>query len=822
MRTLRFKELVVLAAVVLAMVVVASTGQAQAPAPTRPFTVLAQEWDRLLTATSQVLDQPGLQEPEKEQQRKRLTDVLAAAQQARGDAQGELDTAQKLLTALGPAPAEKEPPEAPAVIAQRDRYAEDVVTFKGRIAQADLVIARVKALRKKLDELGRNQFFSRILEKYPSFWSRAALGDLGAEGLAVAAEVGRAPTEWLNHIRDKGLQDFFLNDLLKVFLPVLIGGVFLRRWLLQKFGRDPAIETPPYPRMILAAIAEGSARGLIPVLFILVFLSRSWIDESGDNGLFIISVICQSLMLFVAVSALSKALLAPADQAWRVITIPSRKAIRLNRRIRFLVGVIAFDLAARQILAGAEASRLLLGAYELPSTLLMAAAILTFLRLSLWLPPSGDAPIVEPPSGESAPAARTVAEPDAGEPRDAPAQPSFRKVWAVLRPGVTCLALVAVAAAALGYANLAQYIVSNIVITALFAALAMLVRRTSREAGIPRRLAGAIARSLNLDPGHAATGEFWLRLVFDGFWLSAAILVVLPFWGVAPSQILHALDQVASGFQIGNVTISLAQIAIAFGIFVAVVVATRIIQNTLRVTLLPRTGIDPGIQNSVAAGVGYVGFILAFMFGISAIGLDLSQIALVAGALSVGIGFGLQNIVNNFVSGVILLLERPVKVGDWVVIGQYQGFIKHIKVRSTEIETFERASVIIPNADLLSNPVLNWTLRNRQGRIEIRVGVEYGSDPDLVETLLLRTAREHPKVMRFPAMFVLLDDFGASSLDFELRCFTNDVLSRLTIASDLRKRIIKEFAANGIQFAYPHTVVHVDRKQKQDQGGPLL
>ena len=216
-----------------------------------------------------------------------------------------------------------------------------------------------------------------------------------------------------------------------------------------------------------------------------------------------------------------------------------------------------------------------------------------------------------------------------------------------------------------------------------------------------------------------------------------------------------------------------------------------------------------GVRNSLSMALGYVGFAIAVLIGINALGLDLSNLAIIAGALSVGIGFGLQAIVNNFVSGLILLVERPVKVGDWVIIGSYEGYVKRISVRATEIQTFDRQSVIIPNSELISSAVGNWTHKDRLCRVIINIGVAYGSDTGKVREVLLRCADENPRVLNQPQPSVMFRNFGDSSLDFQLRCFLSDVDYFLQVPSDLRFAIDEAFREEGIEIPFPQRDLHV-------------
>ena len=183
---------------------------------------------------------------------------------------------------------------------------------------------------------------------------------------------------------------------------------------------------------------------------------------------------------------------------------------------------------------------------------------------------------------------------------------------------------------------------------------------------------------------------------------------------------------------------------------------------------MARGRVDTGVRNSIRTVVGYAGLALAGLIAISSAGIDLSSFALVAGGLSLGIGFGLQNVVSNFVSGLILLAERPFKAGDWIVAGDVSGTVKKISVRATEIETFQRQSVILPNSQLINSAVGNWTHRNKLGRVDIKVGVAYGMDVKRAHAVLLEIAKSHPLVLKNPEPFVLFSNFGPAALEFEI------------------------------------------------------
>ena len=225
--------------------------------------------------------------------------------------------------------------------------------------------------------------------------------------------------------------------------------------------------------------------------------------------------------------------------------------------------------------------------------------------------------------------------------------------------------------------------------------------------------------------------------------------------------------------------------------------------------LLARLPLDTGVKHTVITLVNYGLWIFISLMTLSILGIQLKNLAILFGALSVGIGFGLQNIVNNFVSGIIILFERPIKEGDWVVINDQEGIVRHIRIRATELETFDNASILIPNADILSGKVINWTHANLKGRIDVAVSVSYDTDLEQAKNILLNIAAEDDRILSNPAPYVWVTCFNDSGIDMELRAVTNNVMSKGFIRSDLMFRVKKAFDEAHIEIPFPQRVVHL-------------
>lgn len=304
----------------------------------------------------------------------------------------------------------------------------------------------------------------------------------------------------------------------------------------------------------------------------------------------------------------------------------------------------------------------------------------------------------------------------------------------------------------------------------------------------------------------AAAIAVGLGLLFVIAWRSG-----LSEWGPL-FPVRREIDRVfnLSYFEIGKLQVTPFFLLKAVAFLVVLGVAAHLSRKIMHERVLSRTSIDPGLQYALSVGSGYLIFFVGLTIGLQSLGLDLTSVAFLGGAIGIGIGVGLQPIVNNFVSGLILLIERPIKVGDRVEIEKLAGDVVKIAARSTWVRTNDNVVIIVPNSEFTSQRVTNWTANDRRVRISLPVGTSYSSDPQQVKQLLLKAAGAHRDVLAEPAADVIFTAFGDSSLDFELRVWTmTQVRTPQILISDLYFAIFDLFKQEGVEIPFPQRDLHL-------------
>jgi len=681
----------------------------------------------------------------------------------------------------------------------RATLSEQIAAFESRRLQVESLSKRADSLVSILLERQRASLWDQLTAVGPMPWLPSTIVQSWNELVPIVDVLLGSPQEWwYSLLPEQRDNESRRNQFFSVMAFVVLVAMILPRWLASRLGRDPRITKPGYARRLIAAIIEAGRRGVFPAFALLGLAMWSGREGTLLSGVFadvVIGVMAGSA-LYLAARSLLDALLAPQAPAWAIMTIETGRVSTFVARARFLSMVLAFDigisLATQSVLISVEA----LAVFAILMTTAEAIGIWLVTDPRIWFVPLAP----EERDDDHISSEKIVT--------DGKVEHGLEyRIWMVVRRIVMLTALVSVAAGVIGYATFSRFVIENTLITA------GLIGGLTLGRGVLREVIGIIVRSriarrrLGMSARFARRTKFWIRAALDPIVLIFSIYLILPLWGL-PRDTLHAMAGKLTGeMEIGSVLISPVAIITAVIAFFLVMAATKILRGRFLTPVLAETRLDPGVRAAFSSGVGYIGALIALLVSVTVAGFDLTNLAIVAGALSVGIGFGLQGIVNNFLSGLILLIERPIKVGDWVVIGEVEGFVKDINFRATEIETWQRASVMVPNGDVISSSVTNWTHRNSLARIEVRIGVSFDADFDQVRDIMLACGKDHPKVLRSPEPVVLFMTHGEDRAQFELRVFTGEALWMLFIASDIRFAISKALKEAGIDMPLPQRII---------------
>ncbi len=761
-------------ACLLLLVVGASPAWAQAvPPPQRPFSQLVDVWTRQLDRIGQRTDQPDILATEIDGLREQAGDVRTAAAAAAALARSDLADTNKLLAPLQVKPGPDQPPETDAVKAERERLTEQASISESRVKQCEVIIARADQLLERMTKLRGEVVLKTLLHRDASPLSLAIWRNLWPETSAALHTVGQAFAAWSH----TGLRALRSGD--QDFTPLIgwaVLTVFLRWGVImlgRRYGRGDKVDPGQRDRTIAAAI-DGLSLVLVPVLALWLIgklLLASQPPQLIDELLIEFRNRLVTVLLVVGLTATA---LAPNRPQWRILPFTDASAQHLSTALRRLVGIgVLVDFIYEMLTqagatqaAGAQAVSSV-GALVLETTIALLA--LPALSNKAW-------EAVRP------------------EGSDLPAMVGGTW-WSVGRLLLSAAVLSSIVFALLGYVALASHIHSALAGTCLAVALVLLAHRFADDlleaVAAPDTPTGAWVRErFSLAPEAPLRGQHIVLLLFDIVLVLFLAVAIPASWNVDTDAILRGFGQLLHGVQIGGVTISLGNVGMALVAFIVCMFLARLVRTVVRDRVMPTVEAPMPLRQSIDAGLNYAGVIIAILVGVGSLGIDFTNLAIVLGALSVGIGLGLQNIANNVISGVILLVERPIKSGDWVSVGGFEGFVRRINIRATEIETFERTHVIVPNSLFLQNPVINRTYADTSSRIEIALTVGFATDVAKMESILREAALGHPRVLRVPAPIVRFVKVGTAGLDFGLFVFVANLADRLVVTNDLNRTIL--------------------------------
>ncbi len=742
-------------------------------------------WSRILDTAEQALSREGLTDQDLDELAQDVSRIEREAELEADRLRANRSLLRQRIESLGAPPADGELSESEEAQAQRADLNEQFGAADASVKLAAETAVRARQIRDQIGERRHDRFFRSISARTtglatPAFWGEFINGFGGFSRSFYLLMSDSASVFWrevTEHVFKAAAFSFLL------LLSVLL--LFRARTLLQTVQQY-------VPEHSQNAAVSGFVfyvkNGLVPAAFVFAIY---WIPYSLGlltnrlNSFFLGLTIAVSI--FLAITSLIRVVFAPHEPARRLIAISDRSALRIYNVLwsGLFAAVVIFILNTLAIIF-ISPLEVKVGLSFLYSLCIGGAGLRSLLlyRKELRKQRAEGAPPVA--SG---------------------------RFWQALLALIWLVTIAILGAAFTGYIAFSEFLSQQLVFGLVVILSAWLLLRFVDFLFL-NWSANRIAQAVETDALAGASSNAGQAAIISAGVLKLAIysisamLLLLP-WGYRTSDFYQLLTGAFFGFEIGGLSISISTVLLAVLLFFVGYTVTVGLKNWLNNKLLPTTSLDIGISNSISTVFGYIGVIVAAMLAISAAGFDLSNLAIVAGALSVGVGFGLQSIVNNFVSGLILLAERPIKAGDWVSTSGGDGYVSKISVRSTEIETFDRATIIVPNSSLITDTVTNWTHGNKIGRIIIPVGVGYDSDPEQVREILLQCAKEHKGVLGRPEPVVFFMDFGASSLDFQLRCFLPDINYSLSTQSELRFAILKALREAKIEIPFPQRDVNM-------------
>jgi len=754
----------------------------------------------------------SLKDVERKRDSAEATETLAmlseTASQVRRDAealdkslQPQLDQLTEQLAQLGTAP--EGTTELPELAAQRRNLTRQRDALASSVAQAKSSAVRAGQLANDIEKQRTAQRTEELGQKVdsplsPALWRKVAK-QLPVDIARVTPLAAQGRDALVAALDKEGWGTPLLG-----LLAALVMMFPLRLWLRALGRRFAASERAPDGRLRRSGLAMWLllVGTLLPGYAVVVFIaSLNAIGSIAPRLQTVADGVQQASFAAAFIAALSACLLVPKRPSWRLLNLDDTAALKLRKYAWgaaalawFSTVLVAIDRATRT----SDVTTVALdGVIALTYLGLIMAMLVTLSRLHRRQTAEAEAKLEAQADGVGA------------------AVPVRRSSWLVLARVAGNLAVTAaIIATLLGYVNFAKFVNQQLIGGSIVVLAALLLFKFVDDLctwllNADSKVGQTILLSTGLSVSRLEQAGVLLSAVLRTLVVLIALLALAaPFGNIG--SVVERMGALASGFPIGNITLKPARIAIALMVVIVGLAVVQLMQRWLTDTYLPKTELDLGARNSISMITRYVGIILVGLWALTAMGLDMKNLALLASALSVGIGFGLQAIIQNFVSGLILLAERPVKIGDWVKLGDQEGDIRRINVRSTEIQVGDKSTLIVPNSELITKTIRNMTMGNNQGRIQIQFAVPTSTDVAGLKQALLDAYGAHQAVLQQPAPSVFIDSIGGGQITFNSFAYVASPRQVYGTRSDLYFSLLQILAERDIPLSTP-TDIHLVR-----------
>lgn len=715
-----------------------------------------------------------------------LTDLQTQTQNAQKQIAAELANISKKITALNSSSVEGEA-DLPEITKERAKYEAEAGKYKSQQAQAALILTKIDEINNLILKTRNQELINDILTKQSSIFQPEEFWQSLLSFGGFLKEILISPVSWYQQLKPEQQENARRSlAVLSLMIGVaLIAAIFVRRYIRRNYGYNLDISSPSYGQKFRAAVWIFIANGAIPAAIIAAFWA--WINNyelmAGSNFAILLQNFAVYLLYFLIFRAGVLAAFAPRNPDWRIFNIDAKKVRRASNALitaaAAVTAVSFFQTLATEMSHKPE----IIYSMQIFANAIKAAAIIWVAFRVLY-----DVKDLSDEEMESG---------------------NIQKLSVSSQTALAIILFTAVSFgfSLFGYISFSAYlinrfIVSAAVISVLYIAYNLLLMLYHN---IIRWRFWITAFRINRRT--LIKSEVWFGIILTPIVYIFGALVLLAVWGVSVDILIAKTKGVLTGFNIGEVHVSITSLLLGIIAFWVAMLLVKMLKSSIQQGALSKLDFDDGMKNSIISGVGFFGFILSVILGIAVAGGSFKSLAIMAGALSFGAGLGLQNIVSNLVAGITILFERPIKLGDIVIINGYEGTVKQISMRSTILEMGNKSNVIIPNSAIISGSVVNKTHDNRMSRIEIKIGVGYDSNIAQVREILLSIAEKDADVLQTPAPSLAFADFGDSSLDFQLNCYISNVSKASEVTFRLRENIINAFREANIDIPFPQRVI---------------